>query len=186
MNSSFLTYKCGRGPRWWLLSIGTVRHALGMTWGLWPSRDSLKGSYFPTGLSILEMLLIKTKIFKVISLREETSGEENKQKQKECEEKPLGVGPGAWAEVEFPKRWSRMRGKPGGRCGVRLVVLPWEFISKSSISQKRWIRTLLWRSLEKKSRSRDKEVLPFFLESESNEDKWAEHQWLSKFKLLLP
>lgn len=47
MNSSFLTYKCRRGSHWWLLSIGTVRHALGMTWGLWPSRDSLKGSYFP-------------------------------------------------------------------------------------------------------------------------------------------
>lgn len=83
------------------------------------------------------MLLIKTKIFKEISLREETSGEENKQKQKECEEKPLRVGPGTWVEVEFQKRWSRMRGKPGGRCRVKLVVLPWEFTSKSSISRKR-------------------------------------------------
>lgn len=122
------------------------------------------------------MLLIKTKIFKEISLREETSGEENKQKQKECEEEPLGVGPGTWMEVEFQKKWSRMRGKPGGRCGVKLVVLQWEFTSKSSVSKKRRIKTLFRRSLEKKSRSRDKEVLPFFLESESNEGKWAEHQ----------
>lgn len=53
---------------------------------------------------------------------------------------------------------------------MKLVVPGWELPFESWVSQERWIRVLLQKSLEEKLPSTDKEVLLFSLASKSDED----------------